>query len=91
MSPEEREICRKLRVVEHAEHGGSTRRTGWYFGVAPGVPCLCARVRISRPSSACLPEASEGLVLECSRPEVVEKGIRLRRTQPLGSKRIVCR
>jgi transposase len=90
MTPKQREIQRKRRVIEYAEQSGNIRKTCRYFGVGRSSFYLWrARYRES---------GDEGLInRRCvahnypnkTPAEVVEKILHLRRTYHMGPQRIV--
>ena len=90
MSNEEREIRRKLRVLEHAEQSGNIRRTCRYFGVPRSLFYVWRGKYRARGRAGIARQKAVGVSYgNAIAPDVVEKVLHLRRTYRLGPKRIV--
>jgi len=90
MTPDEKEIKRKLRILKHAEHRGNIRKTCRYFGVARSLFYLWRNayresgeegLKRKRPVPKSHPRQTP--------PEVEDKVLYLRRKYHLGSIRIM--
>ena len=90
MNSDQREIGRKLRVLEHADRNGNVSKTCRYFGIG--------RASVYRWRKAYADKGDGGLLVARSlphnhpdkmSPEVEEKILHLRRTYHLGPIRIV--
>ena len=90
MTPKDREIQRKLRILKHAEERGHVGRTCRYFGIG--------RASFYRWKSAFEKHGEAALVRKKpipknpknrTPPEIVEKVLHLRKTYHLGPMRIV--
>jgi transposase InsO family protein len=90
MTPKDREIQRKLKILKHAEETGHVGRTCRYFGVG--------RASFYRWKAALEKHGEAALVRKKpipknpknrTPPEIVEKALHLRRTYRLGPMRIV--
>ena len=90
MTPKQREIQRKRRVIEYAEKSGNIRKTCRYFGVGRSSFYLW-RARYRKfgdeglANRRCVPHNYPNK----TPPEVVEKILHLRRTYHMGPIRIV--
>ena len=90
MSNEEREIRRKLRVLEHADQSGNIRLTCRYFGIPGSLFYVWRGKYRTRGRAGLARQKAVGAVYPTAiAPEVVEKVLHLRRTYHLGPIRIV--
>ena len=90
MSNDEREIRRKLRVLEHADEHGNIRRTCRYFGISRSLFYVWrGKYRAQGRAGLARQKAVGVSYWNAIAPEVVEKVLHLRRTYHLGPKRIV--
>jgi transposase len=90
MTPKQREIQRKRRVIEYAEESGNIRKICRYFGVGRSSFYLW-RARYREFGDAGLMNRRRVAHNHPNKtpPEVVEKILHLRRTYPMGSQPIV--
>lgn len=89
MTHEDREVRRKLRIIEHAAGTGNIRKTCRHFGISRSLFYAWKR-RFELEGEAGLARRKPQWIHPASiKPEIVEKVLHLRRTYHLGPIRIV--
>ena len=89
MSNDEREIRRKLRVLEHADQSGNIRLTCRYFGIPRSLFYVWrGKYRAQGRAGLARHKAVGAVYPTAIAPDVVEKVLHLRRTYHLGPIRI---